>query len=244
MEVASAVKPSTGSAFSIDSIMSKRDKDRDRDSLEAGVPGTSRDTERGLSVPPPQGSSSPPSAAVSTSCACPVLPLASWNGNGLHPSHLSLSVSAATEAALMHNREIAAAAIVQNAHTLHTQQQQAAAMAGLSALDPDGSALTAGGVGTIPTLPSFSTLTHHPSGRGLAVLQTLFHKIQGLSPSLGGMHGMLGMPDGTGGHLASHHRLGNSLAGLGPKHVLPFYSWFSRPGGYWAHRLPGKFNGV
>ena len=253
--------------------MSRRD--RDRDSRETVVAGPSRDTSRGLSVPP--HGSSPPSATITTSCTCPVSPLgpltsagsinhshlgaghphspttsplseglhpglsvAAGNGNGLHPSHLSLSVSAATEAALMHNRAMAAAAAAQNAHTLHTQQQQqAAAMAGLSALDPHGAALTAGGVGTIPTLPSFSTLTHHPSDRGLAALQALSHKIQGLPPSLG----VPGLPGGAGGPLAPHHGLGNGLAGLGPKHVLPFYSWFSRPGGYWAQRLPGKFHG-
>ena len=303
MEVRSAVKGSTGSAFSIDSIMSRRDRDRDRDSREAVsvVAGTSRDPDqRGglpsvctVTVPPvPPARSlhgSPlPSAAtasVTTSCACPVSPLeslsstgsishphphhpssphsptnsplsdslhhpgltaaavAARNSNGLHQSHLSLSVSAAkAEAALLHNRAIAAAAAVQSAHTLHAQQQQqtAAMAAGLSALDPHGgtAALTAGGVGTIPTLPSFSTLTHHPADRGLAALQALSHKIPGLPPSLG----VSGLPGGgAGGPLTPHHHgLGNGLAGLGPKHVLPFYSWFSRPGGYWTHRLPGK----
>ena len=291
-----------GSAFSIDSIMSRRDRDRDSREAVSVVAGTSRDPEQrgGLpsvctvtvpTVAPPcslHGSSLPSAAtsSVTTSCACPVSPLeslsstgsishphphhpsnphsptnsplrdslhhpgltaaavAAQNSNGLHPSHLSLSVSAATaEAALLHNRAIAAAAAAQSAHTLHAQQQQqqAAAMAaGLSALDPHGgtAALTAGGVGTIPTLPSFSTLTHHPADRGLAALQALSHKIQGLPPSLG----VSGLPGGgAGGPLAPHHHgLGNGLAGLGPKHVLPFYSWFSRPGGYWTHRLPGK----
>ena len=300
MEVTSAVKPSTGSAFSIDSIMSRRDRDRDSREAVSVVAGTSRDSEQrvggGLpSVctvtvpaqhPPLHGSSLPiATASVTTSCACPpVSPLeslssstgsishphphhpasphsptssplgdslhhpglsaaavAARNSNGLHPSHLSLSASAATEAALLHNRAIAAAAAAQNAHTLHTQQQQAAAMAGLSALDPHGTAaLTAGGVGTIPTLPSFSTLTHHPADRGLAALQALSHKIQGLPPSLG----VSGLPGGgAGGPLGPHHHgLGNGLAGLGPKHVLPLYSWFSRPGGYWTHRLPGTIS--
>ena len=286
MEVTSAVKASTGSAFSIDSIMSRRDRDRDIREAVSVVAGTSRDPEQrgGLpsvctvtvpAVPPSRslhGSALPSSttASVTTSCACPVSPLeslsstcsishphphhpsnphsptnsplsdslhhpgltaaavAARNSNGLHPSHLS---AATAEAALLHNRAIAAAAAAQSAHTLHTQQQQqAAAMAGLSTLDPHGgtAALTAGGVGTIPTLPSFSTLTHHPEDRGLAVLQALSHKIQGLPPSLG----VSGLPH--------HPGLGNGLAGLGPKHVLPFYSWFSRPGGYWTHRLPGK----
>ena len=300
MEVTSAVKQSTGSAFSIDSIMSRRDRDRDSREAVSVVAGTSRDPEqRGClptvctvtvpAVPLPtrslHGSPLPSTAtaSVTTSCACPVSPLeslsstgsishphpyhpssphsptnsplsdslhhpgltaaavAARNSNGLHPSHLSLSVSA--EAALLHNRAIAAAAAAQSVHTLHAQQQQqqqAAVMAGLSALDRHvgTAALTAGGVGTIPTLPSFSTLTHHPADRGLTALQALSHKIQGLPPSLG----VSGLPGGgAGGSLAPHHHgLGNGLAGLGPKHVLPFYSWFSRPGGYWTHRLPGK----
>ena len=261
MEVTSTVKPASGSAFSIDSIMS-----RDRDGSSSGG-STSSDRIGGglLSIAAPRPSTIP---VASTSCACPVSPdlLAAssvpHHPHGQHsPSthhtppltesiqsagllhhglprasngmHTSLPLSAA-EAAIMHNQ--AQAAAVRNVHSLHSH----AAMASLSALDAHNSAaataaaLTAGGVGTIPTLPSFSTLGHHRD-QGLATLQALSHKMQGLPPTLA-------MPGPSIGH---HPGLGvnglnGGLAGLAPKHVLPFYSWFSRPG-YWAHRLPGNF---
>ncbi len=319
MEVTSAVKPSPGSAFSIDSIMSRgrssgggepredrvvsREAERERpvsssasaSSSRHGSPvaavqvqvsnaGPASSAAASLTLPghghlhsPPGGSTLPEALHPHAHAHHPALTLTrSVPGTSLHhpAAHLpSLAVSA-TEAAIMQHNRAALAAAASAQHTLQTQQAQAQAQAvqaqaaamaavGLSAagLDPHGAgtttALTAGGVGTIPALPSFSSLTHHhhpTPDRGLAALQALSHKIQGgLPPALGG--GLPGggagfpgggAPPGGGGtpHLPPHHHhhpgLGNGLAGLAPKHVLPFYSWFSRPGGYWAHRLPGK----
>ncbi len=276
MEVTSAVKPSVGSAFSIDSIMSRRDRDGAGASRDSGRAGSSRETER---TPPRHGS--PPSATVtaisparppallsqghihnphsptralhSAEAHHPELPFPR-SANSLHASpHTGpMSASAATETALIHqNRAALAAAASAAQYTLHTQQAQAAAMAaaGLSAagLEPHPSAsafATTAGIPTVPTLPSFSSLTHHhhhqsphQPDRGLSTLQALSHKMQGLPPPTLGA-GLPGAPAGLGPH---HGPLGQGLMpGLAPKHVLPLYSWFSRPGGYWAHRLPGK----
>ncbi len=122
-----------------------------------------------------------------------------------------------------------------HSHLLAQAQESALLSGATKPLYSQALAAAAGGNG-------LSSLEGHPNMFSSSLQAAAFSPLAASEHGLNALLQAKGMsPSLTFGSAAAAAAAANSAALGVPKHPFHLYSWFSRPGAYFAHRLPGKY---